>query len=125
MREVVKHTGGLHTQLSIELRFIDSLKTDGQVFCSGYAVPVVGVLVTVSCPGGYFVPQRGTAGPQTGSWADGTTPESYHHPDAAPGVGVGTIQSSSVSGVSGEPRDVDAGGVVQLSINKASSLAPC
>ncbi|MEQ2304644.1 hypothetical protein AMECASPLE_029262 [Ameca splendens] len=50
-----------------------------------------------------------------------STAESDCHPDPAPGVG-GTLQTGSVSGESGEPRDIDDGGVVQLPINKASLL---
>ncbi|MEQ2250005.1 hypothetical protein ILYODFUR_035412 [Ilyodon furcidens] len=96
----------------IELRFIYSPKTDGQAFSSGDIAPVVGV------PGGRFVTQGGTADLRTGSWIDGSTAEIDRHPDAAPGVGGGNHQTIPVPEESGEPRDVDVGGVFQLSTGK-------
>ncbi|MEQ2227290.1 hypothetical protein ILYODFUR_036192 [Ilyodon furcidens] len=74
--------------LSIELRLIYALKTDGQAFCSVDTAPVVGI------PEADSSPKRGAAGPQTGSWIDGSTAERDRHPGAAPGVSGGTLQNS-------------------------------
>ncbi|MEQ2285397.1 hypothetical protein AMECASPLE_031339 [Ameca splendens] len=65
-----------------------------------------------------FVSQRGTADLRTGSWIDGSTAEIDRHPDAAPGVGGGTLRTVPVPEESGGPRDVDFGGVFWLSTGK-------